>query len=107
MSADFVIARNAEPGSTLPYLLRVPLGDGRAAHTCRRTSLGVRPRHRRVRPRPGSRRQSWTSTAKPVVGGETWDCGRLRPWALADTRARNGLALMCKHPQRRTDAGRC
>jgi hypothetical protein len=25
---DFVIARNAEPGSTLPYLLRVPLGDG-------------------------------------------------------------------------------
>jgi hypothetical protein len=28
MSADFVIARNAEPGSTLPYLLRVPLGDG-------------------------------------------------------------------------------
>ena len=25
---DFVIARNTEPGSTLPYLLRVPLGDG-------------------------------------------------------------------------------
>ncbi len=25
---DFVIARNPEPGSTLPYLLRVPLGDG-------------------------------------------------------------------------------
>jgi hypothetical protein len=25
---DFVIARNAEPGSTLPYLLRIPLGDG-------------------------------------------------------------------------------
>lgn len=25
---DFVIARNAETGSTLPYLLRVPLGDG-------------------------------------------------------------------------------
>ena len=25
---DFVIARNAEPGSTLRYLLRVPLGDG-------------------------------------------------------------------------------
>jgi ERCC4 domain len=25
---DFVIARNAEAGSTLPYLLRIPLGDG-------------------------------------------------------------------------------
>jgi hypothetical protein len=25
---DFVIARNTEPGSTLPYLLRIPLGDG-------------------------------------------------------------------------------
>ncbi len=25
---DFVIARNTEPGSTLPYLLRVPLGEG-------------------------------------------------------------------------------
>lgn len=25
---DFVIARNVEPGSTLPYLLRIPLGDG-------------------------------------------------------------------------------
>jgi hypothetical protein len=25
---DFVIARNADPGSTLPYLLRIPLGDG-------------------------------------------------------------------------------
>jgi hypothetical protein len=24
---DFVIARNVEPGSTLPYLLRIPLGD--------------------------------------------------------------------------------
>ena len=23
-----MIARNTEPGSTLPYLLRVPLGDG-------------------------------------------------------------------------------
>lgn len=28
MPEDFVVARNAEPGSTLPYLLRVPLGDG-------------------------------------------------------------------------------
>lgn len=28
MPEDFVIARNPEPGSTLPYLLRVPLGDG-------------------------------------------------------------------------------
>lgn len=28
MPEDFVIARNAEPGSTLPELLRVPLGDG-------------------------------------------------------------------------------
>ncbi len=28
MPEDFVIARNNEPGSTLPYLLRVPLGDG-------------------------------------------------------------------------------
>lgn len=28
MPDDFVIARNPEPGSTLPYLLRVPLGDG-------------------------------------------------------------------------------
>lgn len=28
MPEDFVIARNAEPGSTLPYLLRIPLGDG-------------------------------------------------------------------------------
>ncbi|GAA4805388.1 ERCC4 domain-containing protein [Nocardioides caeni] len=28
MAEDFVIARNAEPGSTLPYLLRIPLGDG-------------------------------------------------------------------------------
>lgn len=28
MPDDFVIARNAEPGSTLPYLLRIPLGDG-------------------------------------------------------------------------------
>ncbi len=28
MPEDFVIARNTEPGSTLPYLLRVPLGDG-------------------------------------------------------------------------------
>ena len=25
---DFVIARNPEPGSTLPYILRIPLGDG-------------------------------------------------------------------------------
>jgi hypothetical protein len=25
---DFVVARNTEPGSTLPYLLRIPLGDG-------------------------------------------------------------------------------
>jgi hypothetical protein len=25
---DFVVARNADPGSTLPYLLRIPLGDG-------------------------------------------------------------------------------
>ena len=25
---DFVIARNPEPGSTLPYLLRIPLGEG-------------------------------------------------------------------------------
>jgi hypothetical protein len=28
MPDDFLIARNTEPGSTLPYLLRVPLGDG-------------------------------------------------------------------------------
>lgn len=28
MPEDFVIARNIEPGSTLPYLLRIPLGDG-------------------------------------------------------------------------------
>ena len=28
MPEDFVIARNAEQGSTLPYLLRIPLGDG-------------------------------------------------------------------------------
>lgn len=28
MPDDFVIARNTEPGSTLPYLLRVPLRDG-------------------------------------------------------------------------------
>ncbi|WP_460789563.1 ERCC4 domain-containing protein [Nocardioides maradonensis] len=28
MPEDFVIARNTEPGSTLPYLLRIPLGDG-------------------------------------------------------------------------------
>ncbi|CAN5545629.1 hypothetical protein BH10ACT10_BH10ACT10_00810 [soil metagenome] len=28
MPEDFVIARNEEPGSTLPYLLRIPLGDG-------------------------------------------------------------------------------
>lgn len=28
MPDDFVIARNTEPGSTLPYLLRIPLGDG-------------------------------------------------------------------------------
>lgn len=28
MPDDFVIARNDEPGSTLPYLLRIPLGDG-------------------------------------------------------------------------------
>lgn len=28
MLEDFVIARNADPGSTLPYLLRIPLGDG-------------------------------------------------------------------------------
>jgi hypothetical protein len=25
---DFVVARNPEPGSTLPYILRIPLGDG-------------------------------------------------------------------------------
>lgn len=28
VSEDFVIARNSEAGSTLPYLLRIPLGDG-------------------------------------------------------------------------------
>jgi ERCC4-type nuclease len=28
MPEDFVIARNTEPRSTLPYLLRIPLGDG-------------------------------------------------------------------------------
>jgi len=28
MPDDFVIARNPEPDSTLPYLLRIPLGDG-------------------------------------------------------------------------------
>ncbi len=28
VSEDFVIARNTEPRSTLPYLLRIPLGDG-------------------------------------------------------------------------------
>lgn len=28
MPEDFVVARNPEPGSTLPYLLRIPLGDG-------------------------------------------------------------------------------
>lgn len=28
MTADFVVARNPDPDSTLPYLLRVPLGDG-------------------------------------------------------------------------------
>ncbi|MFT4081442.1 MAG: ERCC4 domain-containing protein [Nocardioides sp.] len=28
MPEDFVIAHNAEPGTTLPYLLRIPLGDG-------------------------------------------------------------------------------
>ncbi len=28
MPEDFVIARNTEPGSTLPYLLRIPLGEG-------------------------------------------------------------------------------
>ncbi|GAB2455779.1 hypothetical protein GCM10027062_40170 [Nocardioides hungaricus] len=28
MPEDFVIARSTEPGSTLAYLLRVPLGDG-------------------------------------------------------------------------------
>ncbi|MCL2542047.1 MAG: Lsr2 family protein [Nocardioidaceae bacterium] len=28
MLEDFVIARNTEPGSTLPHLLRIPLGDG-------------------------------------------------------------------------------
>jgi hypothetical protein len=28
MSEDFVIARNSEAGSTLPYLLRIPLGEG-------------------------------------------------------------------------------
>ena len=28
MHDDFVIARNPEPDSTLPYLLRIPLGDG-------------------------------------------------------------------------------
>ena len=28
MPEDFVIARDTEPGSTLPYLLRVRLGDG-------------------------------------------------------------------------------
>ena len=28
MREDFVIARNTESGSTLPYLLRIPLGNG-------------------------------------------------------------------------------
>ena len=28
VAEDFVIARNPEPGSTLPYLLRIPLGEG-------------------------------------------------------------------------------
>ncbi|WP_244931594.1 ERCC4 domain-containing protein [Nocardioides sp. W7] len=28
MTADFVVARNPDPESTLPYLLRIPLGDG-------------------------------------------------------------------------------
>jgi len=41
MPDDFVIARNPEAGSTLPYLLRVPLGDGvvlKARETWPRTS---------------------------------------------------------------------
>ncbi len=28
MVEDFVVARNPEPDSTLPYILRIPLGDG-------------------------------------------------------------------------------
>ena len=28
MVEDFVVARNPEPGSTLPFILRIPLGDG-------------------------------------------------------------------------------
>lgn len=38
---DFVIARNTEPGTTLPFLLRIPLGDGillKAKDTWPRTS---------------------------------------------------------------------
>ncbi|MCU1443388.1 MAG: hypothetical protein JWQ59_1538 [Cryobacterium sp.] len=40
MPDDFVIARNTDPGSALPYLIRVPLGDGillKAKHTWPRT----------------------------------------------------------------------
>lgn len=41
MPEDFVVARNPEPDSTLPYLLRIPLGDGillKAKDTWPRTS---------------------------------------------------------------------
>jgi hypothetical protein len=41
MPEDFVVARNPEPDSTLPYLLRIPLGDGiilKAKETWPRTS---------------------------------------------------------------------
>ena len=42
MPEDIVIARNTEPGSTLPFLLRIPLGDGiilKAKNTWPRTGL--------------------------------------------------------------------
>jgi len=53
---DFLIARNPEPGSTLPYLIRVPLGPGPAPAGDRRR-LPRAPRGRepfgRWRGRPG------------------------------------------------------
>jgi hypothetical protein len=73
MSADFVIARNAEPGSTLPYLLRVPLGDPASWLT---ESLSARPGSRPCRSssaRPGN----WpTSGRTGSWRPPEWDCPR-------------------------------
>lgn len=69
MPEDFVIARNPEPDSTLPYLIRVPLGVG-----------GIVLKAREVWPRTAKvychRAESWPADAEIVERVPTRSCVR-------------------------------